>query len=100
MATRRCLVKAEAESYSTEDIINTDLLSLIYSDKEIHEFLCNDTREVLATLQEKEDHLYPPSIQYVVVLKRNALNRTGGNTPPYIRASGIYLRQRSPYSVT
>ena len=52
---------------------------------------------ILPTLQEKEDHLYPPSIQYVVVLKRNALNRTGGNTPPYNRASGIYWRQRIPY---
>ena len=32
------------------------------------------------------------------IFSKNALNRTGGNTPPYHRASGIYWRQRIPYS--
>ena len=39
----------------------------------------------------------PPPFLHLVIFNRNALNRTGGNTPPYNRASGIYWRQRIRY---
>ena len=36
----------------------------------------------------------------VVSMIWNALSKTGGNTPPYNRASGIYWRQRIPWFET
>ena len=38
----------------------------------------------------------PPPFLPLGLFYRNALNRTGGNTQPYNRASGIYWRQRIP----
>ena len=46
--------------------------------------------------EKKKNAGNPPLFLPLAVLKRNALNRTGGNTPPYNRASGIYWRQRIP----
>ena len=61
--------------------------------------LCSLRVPALLTIEvtaSKKNAGYPPASLPLVILNRNALNRTGGNTPPYNRASGIYWRQRIP----
>ena len=50
-----------------------------------HDFKCNNTHICVQVALLKVNYTYHLSNLYP-----NALNRTGGNTPPYKRPSGIY----------